>query len=141
MKPTLTVFTVLLLAVLASFDFSVASAKKKPAAVPAKSAPSAPTPTYADISFGPHPHQIMDLYLLHKDAAPMFFENEWGLTKPDDITQANYDTHSPRWALGFQKLALAAGATCYVEYPGHPADEAAQDIWDFVAKRLLKPEE
>jgi len=75
-------------------------------------------------------------YLLHKEAAPMFFENEWGLTKPDDITQANYDTHSPRWALGFQKLALAAGASCYVKFPGHPADEAAKDIWDFVAKQL-----
>ena len=75
-------------------------------------------------------------YLLHKDAAPMFFENEWGLTKPDDITQANYDVHSPAWALGFQKLALAAGAECYVKFPDHPADEAARDIWDFVARRL-----
>ncbi len=75
-------------------------------------------------------------YLLHQDAAPMFFENEWGLTRPDDITQTNYDVHSPRWALGFQKLALEAGATCYVKFPGHPADEAANDIWDFVAKQL-----
>ena len=75
-------------------------------------------------------------YLLHKDAAPMFFENEWGLTKPDNIPQANYDVHCPRWALGFQKLALAAGATCYVKFPGHPADEAAKDIWDFVARQL-----
>ncbi len=75
-------------------------------------------------------------YLLHKDAAPMFFENEWGQTKPDDITQANYDVHCPRWALGFQKLALAAGAKCYVKFPGHPADEAGKDIWDFVVKQL-----
>lgn len=75
-------------------------------------------------------------YLLHRDAAPMFFENEWGLTKPDDITQNNYDVHSPRWALGFQRLALAAGAKCFVKFPGHPADEAAKDIWDFVARQL-----
>ena len=75
-------------------------------------------------------------YLLHRDAAPMFFENEWGLTKPDDITQANYDVHCPAWALGFQKLALAAGATCFVKYPGHPADEAGKDIWDFIARQL-----
>ena len=75
-------------------------------------------------------------YLLHKDAAPMFFENEWGQTKPADITQANYDVHCPRWALGFQKLALAAGATCFVKFPDHPADEAGRDIWDFVARRL-----
>ena len=75
-------------------------------------------------------------YLLHKDAAPMFFENEWGLTKPDDIGQNNYDVHSPRWALGFQALAVDAGAKCAVRFPGHPADEVAKDIWDFVAKNL-----
>jgi hypothetical protein len=75
-------------------------------------------------------------YLLHEDAAPMFFENEWGLTKPDGIRQNNYDVHSPAWALGFQKFALAAGATCFVKFPGHPADEAAKDIWEFVANEL-----
>ena len=75
-------------------------------------------------------------YLLHKDAAPMFFENEWGLTKPDDITQNNYDVHSPRWALGFQALAADAGAKCAAKFPGHPADDVAKDIWDFVAKNL-----
>ena len=75
-------------------------------------------------------------YLLHKDAAPMFFENEWGRAKPDDITQNNYDVHSPAWALGFQKLALAAGAECHVRFPDHPADDPAKDIWDFVARRL-----
>lgn len=61
-------------------------------------------------------------YLLHKDAARIFFENEWGLTKPDVITQNNYDVHSPAWALGFQRLALAAGGECHVEFPDHPAD-------------------
>ena len=75
-------------------------------------------------------------YLLHQDAAPMFFENEWGQTKPDDITQANYDVHCPRWALGFQKLAHAAGAKCFVKFPGHPAHEAGKDLWDFVVKQL-----
>ncbi|HET6884439.1 MAG TPA: hypothetical protein VFI31_30075 [Pirellulales bacterium] len=75
-------------------------------------------------------------YLLYKDAAPMFFENEWGLTKPDDVEQNNYNVHSPAWALGFQKLALTAGATCFVKFPGHPADEVAKDIWDFVAQKL-----
>ena len=77
-------------------------------------------------------------HLLHKDAAPMFFENEWGQTKPDDVTQANYDVHCPRWALGFQKLALAAGAECHVKFPGHPADDPAKDIWDFVARTCTR---
>lgn len=75
-------------------------------------------------------------YLLHKNAAPMFFENEWGLSQPPEFTKANYDTHSPRWALGFQQLALQAGATCFVKFPGNPADEAGKDIWDFLARRL-----
>lgn len=76
-------------------------------------------------------------YLLHNDAAPMFFENEWGLTQPKDITQANYDVHSPRWAVGFQKLALSSGATCFVKFPAHPVSEYA-DIWNFVAEQLQK---
>jgi acetyl esterase/lipase len=74
-------------------------------------------------------------WLLHKNAAPMYFENEWGLTKPADITQGNYDVHCPAWAIGFQKLALAAGATCLVKYPGHPT-EGYDDIWNFIVKQL-----
>lgn len=74
-------------------------------------------------------------WLLHKNAAPMYFENEWGMTKPDDITQNNYDVHCPAWAVGFQKLALAAGATCHVKYPGHPT-EGYDDIWNFIIKQL-----
>lgn len=74
-------------------------------------------------------------WLLHKNAAPMYFENEWGMTKPEDITQNNYDVHSPAWAVGFQKLALATGATCHVKYPGHPT-EGYDDIWNFIVKQL-----
>ena len=74
-------------------------------------------------------------WLLHKNATPMYFENEWGMTKPDDITQNNYDVHSPAWAVGFQKLALAAGATCHVKYPDHPTEGYA-DIWNFIIQQL-----
>ena len=73
--------------------------------------------------------------LVNKDSAPIYFENEWGLTKPDEITQVNYDVHSPRWGLGFQKIALERGATCYAKYPGHPTEGYA-DIWDFVRQQL-----
>ncbi len=78
-------------------------------------------------------------HLLHKNAAPMFFENEWSLSRPDDVTQVNYDVHSPAWALGFQKSAVAAGAKCHVKFPGHPADHPAKDIWDFVFVELKRP--
>lgn len=92
-------------------------------------------------------------WLLSQKATPMYFENEWGMTKPDDIvetkidssgkktelhkplTQNNYDVHSPAWAVGFQKLALAAGAVCHVKYPGHPT-EGYDDIWNFIVKQL-----
>lgn len=74
-------------------------------------------------------------WLLHKDAAPMYFENEWGMTQPKDITENNYKVHSPAWAVGFQKLALATGATCHVKYPGHPT-EKYKDIWDFIVQEL-----
>ncbi len=74
-------------------------------------------------------------WLLHKNAAPMYFENEWGMTKTDDVTQNNYDVHSPAWAVGFQKLALATGATCHVKYPGH-STEGYDDIWNFIINQL-----
>lgn len=77
-------------------------------------------------------------HLLHRDAAPMYFENEWGLTQPEGFTVENYKVHSPAWALGFQKLAQAAGATCFVKFPGHPTD-GYDDIWDFLAKSLTNP--
>ena len=76
--------------------------------------------------------------LVHKGAAPMYFENEWGLTQPKDITEGNYKVHSPAWALGFQKVAQAAGATCWVKFPDHPTDNY-KDIWDFLAKELKAP--
>lgn len=74
-------------------------------------------------------------WLLSKNAAPMYFENEWGMTKPEDITQGNYDVHCPAWAVGFQKLALAAGATCHVKYPGQPT-EGYDNIWNLIVKQL-----
>jgi hypothetical protein len=73
--------------------------------------------------------------LLSKDSAPIYFENNWGLTQPSDVTETDYRVHSPRWGLGFQKLAQERGATCYVKYPDHPTD-GYDDIWDFIAKRL-----
>lgn len=73
--------------------------------------------------------------LLNKDAAPIYFENEWGLTRPESVTEANYMVHSPAWAIGFQKLAQQRGATCYVKYPDHPT-EKYKDIWDFITQQL-----
>jgi len=76
--------------------------------------------------------------LLHKGAAPICFENEWGLTQPENITEVNYKVHSPAWALGFQKLADKAGVVCHVKFPDHPT-AGYQDIWDFIVQELQSP--
>ena len=76
--------------------------------------------------------------LVQKGAAPIYFENEWGLSQPKDITEGNYKVHSPAWALGFQKVAVAAGATCWVKFPDHPT-EKYKDIWDFLVTELKAP--
>ena len=73
--------------------------------------------------------------LLNKDTPPIYFENNWGLTKPDGVGEMDYLVHSPRWAVGFQKLAQERGATCYVKFPGHLSEKYA-DIWDFLVKEL-----
>jgi hypothetical protein len=73
--------------------------------------------------------------LIHKGVPPIYFYNNWGLTKPDDVSQMDYLVHSPQWALGFQKLAQAKGVTCYSEFPGH-APEKYKDMWDFLIQEL-----
>jgi hypothetical protein len=75
--------------------------------------------------------------MLHSGAAPIYFENNWGLTQPKDVKEADYKVHSPAWGLGFQKKAEAAGVVCYVKYPDHPTD-GFNDIWDFIVKELKK---
>jgi acetyl esterase/lipase len=77
-------------------------------------------------------------HLLHKGVPPIDFENNWGLTQPDKITETDYRLHSPAWSLGFQKLAEQAGVECHVKYPDHPTEKYL-DIWDFVVKELKKP--
>ena len=74
-------------------------------------------------------------WLLNRAAAPMYFENNWGLTQPENVTEPDYKVHSPAWSLGFQKLAQQAGAVCLVKFPDHPT-EGYQDIWDFIVKEL-----
>jgi acetyl esterase/lipase len=75
--------------------------------------------------------------LLHEGVQPIYFENNWGLSRPEKVTETDYKVHSPAWALGFQKLAEQAGVVCHVKYPDHPTDKY-QDIWDFVARELKK---
>ncbi len=76
--------------------------------------------------------------LLHRGAAPIYFENNWGLTRPADVKEMDYKVHSPAAAMGFQKLAREAGVECYVKFPDHPS-ERYQDVWDFLVQRLLAP--
>jgi len=75
--------------------------------------------------------------LFHAGSAPLYFENNWGLTQPEKVTEMDYKVHSPAWGSGYQKLAQKAGVTCYLKYPDHPTEGFA-DIWDFIAKTLRK---
>lgn len=77
-------------------------------------------------------------HLLHKGTPPVYFENEWGLTQPKDVTETNYKVHSPAWAVGFKQLADKAGVVCHVKYPDHPT-EKYKDIWDFLVQELKTP--
>ena len=73
--------------------------------------------------------------LLNKDTPPIYFENNWGLTKPEAVQEGDYRVHSPAWGLGFQKLARERGVTCYVKFPGHPSEKYA-DMWDFLLRQV-----
>lgn len=77
-------------------------------------------------------------HLLCPGTPPLYFENNWGLTRPESVAEMDYLVHSPAWALGFQKLAREAGVPCSVKYPGHPTD-GYDDIWDFVVQQLKAP--
>jgi acetyl esterase/lipase len=74
-------------------------------------------------------------HLLHRGVPPLYFENNWELTRPDKVGEMDYKVHSPAWALGFQKLAHEAGVECYVKFPGHRTKKY-EDIWDFIVKEL-----
>ncbi len=73
--------------------------------------------------------------LVDKHAAPIFFENNWGMTRPETVQEADYRVHSPAWALGFQDLARRRGAVCYVKFPDHPSEKFA-DMWEFLFEKL-----
>lgn len=77
-------------------------------------------------------------HLLHKGTPPLYFENNWGLTRPEGVMENDYKVHSPAWALGFQQLAEKAGVVCLVKYPGHPTEQY-KDIWDFIILELKAP--
>ncbi len=77
-------------------------------------------------------------HLLHKGAAPIYFENNWGLTQPAAVKEMDYKVHSPVFALGFQKLAQQAGVECYAKFPDHPTN-GYKDVWDFLVQELKSP--
>ena len=57
---------------------------------------------------------------------------------PAEVQEMPYLIHAPQWGLAFQKLAQKRGATCYIEYPSHPAEKYT-DLWDFMVQQLTAP--
>ena len=72
-----------------------------------------------------------------KDTAPIYIQNDFGMTRPEGITEPNYRTHSPLWGVGLKKFAEARGVTCYQKYPGLESTKY-KDMWDFLIQRLAK---
>ena len=73
--------------------------------------------------------------LVGKDSPPIYFEYDLGLDKPDSVKEMPYLVYSPRWGLGFQKMARDRGATCYLRFPGQPSEKFS-DMWDFLVREL-----
>ena len=73
--------------------------------------------------------------LVSGDTPPIYFEYDWGMTKPADVTDVEYKVHSPLWGTNFQKLMQSKGATCYLRYPGKES-EKYKNIWDFLVQTL-----
>jgi acetyl esterase/lipase len=74
--------------------------------------------------------------LLNKDTPPIYCENSFGLTnQPATVDDQNWRVHSPRFALGLQKIAQERGVTCYVKFPGHPSEKYVS-VWDFLIQQL-----
>ena len=74
-------------------------------------------------------------YFVTKATPPMYIQNDWGMTKPADITAANYNVHSPLWGVGLKKYVESFGVTCYQKYPGLESEQY-KDMWDFLIQRL-----
>jgi acetyl esterase/lipase len=75
--------------------------------------------------------------LLHRGAAPIYFENNWPLTQPEGVKEPDYQVHSPAWALGFQRLAEQASVECHVQFPGHPVT-GYTDVFDFLIQTVSR---
>jgi len=76
-------------------------------------------------------------WLLTKDAPPIYFVFGLPLPAPNTTPWPHSDAlvHCPLWGVGFQKLAKEKGATCYLQYPGHPAEKYHGGA-DFILQQL-----
>lgn len=74
-------------------------------------------------------------WLVSKDSPPIYLQFSFGLTKPADVKEEPYFIHSPKWGLGFQKVAREQGAICYLKFPEHPSEKYT-DLWDFMVAQL-----
>src|SRR6202163_340017 len=59
---------------------------------------------------------------MQRGQAPLSFEKEWGLTRPDSVsdTDTKFKAHSPAWGRDCQKLALKAVVVFFLKDPGPP---------------------
>ncbi len=99
--------------------------------------PGARSPSFANVAYGSHSNQLLDVYLPAGDGpfgVVVCYGSIWIPAKnvpgrgfdvffPKQITLANYQTHSPLWGIGLKKHVVQFGVTCYQKYPGHPPEK------------------
>jgi acetyl esterase/lipase len=73
-------------------------------------------------------------YLLSKDTPPIYFNYGKSPLDPPDPKMGQL-IHSPKWGVGFQKLAQERGVPCYITYEGHPSEKYA-NVTDFLLQQL-----
>ena len=74
-------------------------------------------------------------WLAGKKSPPIYLSYSSGLIRPDSAKEQPYYIHSPKFGLGFQAVARKNGATCYVNFPGHPSEEYS-NVWEFLISQL-----
>ena len=96
-----------------------------------------PVPTHADVSYGPRPHQLMDIYLPTKGSGPfpvlMWYGGIWRPSKR--VPGLKHFLPAGIAVVGVEMRTLTAGVVCHVKFPDHPTGRY-KDIWDFLVQEL-----
>ncbi len=78
--------------------------------------------------------QISPAAIIDAGDPPVYLSYDQGLNP--ESPDKSYYTHSPRFGIGFLGVSQEVGATCFLDYPGHPAPPGEGDLIDFLIHNL-----